>query len=58
VTPSLPSQKAIKPELLTGAQKLAKALRVCEKKPKKQRASCEKQAHNKYSTVVSKAKKR
>ncbi len=36
----------IKP--LTKAQKLAKALKVCKKEHKKQRASCEKQAKKKY----------
>jgi hypothetical protein len=35
---------ATKPEPLTNRQKLAKALKLCEKKPKKQRAACEKHA--------------
>ena len=33
----------------TNAQKLAKALKACEKKPKHQRAKCERQAHEKYA---------
>jgi hypothetical protein len=36
------------PKHTTKAQKLAKALKVCKKKPKSKRASCEKQAHKKY----------
>jgi hypothetical protein len=36
------------PKALTGAQKLANALKACAKKPKKQRASCEAQAHKRY----------
>ena len=35
---------------LTNGQKLARALRLCAKKPKKQRASCRKQAHKRYGT--------
>ena len=47
-----------KTRVLTNAQKLAKALQLCAKKPKKQRASCSKQAHKKYGTTALKAKKR
>ncbi len=36
------------PKTLTGARKLANALKECAKKPKKQRASCEAQAHKRY----------
>jgi hypothetical protein len=43
--------KTIKLETLTNAQKLAKALKVCDKKPKKQWASCKKQAEKKYATT-------
>jgi hypothetical protein len=39
---------ATKPQSLTNAQKLAKALKLCEKKPKKQRPSCRRQAEKKY----------
>lgn len=42
-----------KPESLTKAQKLADALKACERKPTKQRAACEKQARKKYSAAVS-----
>ncbi|MGD0451985.1 MAG: hypothetical protein ABSB69_00170 [Solirubrobacteraceae bacterium] len=38
----------------TNAQKLAKALKLCEKKPKKQRSSCKKQAEKKYATTKKK----
>jgi hypothetical protein len=37
---------------LTNGRKLAKALRACGKKPKKQRASCKKQAHKKYGATT------
>jgi hypothetical protein len=40
-----------KPKASTNAQKLAKALKVCAKKPKNQRASCKKQAEKKYATT-------
>ena len=43
---------------LTSAQKLAKALKACEKKPKSKRPACEKQARRKYGTAASGAKKR
>jgi hypothetical protein len=43
---------------LTNAQKLAKALKLCAKKPTKRRATCKKQAHKKYGTTALKAKKR
>ena len=51
--------ETIKLKSLTNAQKLAKALKTCEKKPKDKRAVCEKQAqaHTKYGTAASKAKK-
>ena len=39
----------------TNAQKLAKALKLCEKKPKKKRAACESQARKKYP-IKSKSK--
>lgn len=42
----------------TNAQKLAKAVRACKHKPKKQRARCVKQAHERYGTTASKAMKR
>jgi hypothetical protein len=44
-----------KSKVLTNAQKLAKALKVCGRKPKKQRASCKKHAHNKYGKTASKS---
>ncbi len=42
---------------LTNAQKLANALKLCKKKPTKQRVSCEKQAKKKYAPKP-KAKKK
>jgi hypothetical protein len=42
---------------LTDTQKLAKALKACAKKPKRQRANCEKQARKKYALPRKRAKK-
>jgi hypothetical protein len=50
VTPSL------KMTVLTNAQKLAKAVKACKRKPKWQRASCVKAAHKKYGKAATKAK--
>jgi Fibronectin type III domain len=50
----LPSVDKPKATVSTDAQKLAKALKLCEKKPKKQRASCKKQAEKKYATTKKK----
>jgi len=41
---------------LTKAQKLANAVKACRKKPKRQRARCEKQARKKYGTAKRAAK--
>jgi hypothetical protein len=41
---------------LTNAQKLASALKVCKRKPKKQRAGCERNARKKYRTKSKKKK--
>jgi hypothetical protein len=41
----------------TKAQKLANALKVCEKKPPSKRAACERQARNKYGAVAKKSKR-
>ncbi|HEV7162325.1 MAG TPA: fibronectin type III domain-containing protein [Solirubrobacteraceae bacterium] len=45
------------PTPLTRAQKLAKALKECKKKPKHKRASCESQARKKYGAKKKKKKK-
>jgi hypothetical protein len=39
-----------KPKPMTSQQRLAKALRACGKKPKRQRAGCKRRAHRKYAT--------
>ena len=49
------SKPAGKP--LTRAQKLAKALKACKKKPKRLRLSCERQARKSYGTVKASGKK-
>lgn len=41
----------VKPKSLTRADKLAKALKACERKPKKKRRSCEAQAKKKYGAT-------
>jgi DNA-binding beta-propeller fold protein YncE len=45
------STPATTPKSLTSAQKLSNALKGCKKKPKQQRATCEKQAHKKYGSA-------
>jgi hypothetical protein len=40
--------KAAKPKSLSRAQKLAKALKVCKRKPKRERAGCKKSARRRY----------
>jgi hypothetical protein len=47
-----------KAKSLTRAQKLAKALKACKKKPKGKRAACQRQARKKYAPVRKKAKKK
>jgi WD40-like Beta Propeller Repeat len=54
---NFPAPPKVVAKPLTRAQKLAAALKVCAKRPKKQRASCQKRAHARYPTVKSKAKK-
>jgi hypothetical protein len=49
--------KKVSPKHLARTQKLSKALKTCAKKPKRKRAACQKQAHEKYATTASKAKK-
>ncbi len=46
---SSPIKTTTKPKSLTKAQKLANALNACESKPKKQRATCKRQARKKYN---------
>jgi hypothetical protein len=43
--------KTTKLEAPTNPQKLAKALKLCDKKPKKQRPSCKRQAEKKYAAT-------
>jgi hypothetical protein len=56
ITPPAPAAPAPvakpKAKVLSRAQKLARALRVCRKKPKKRRAACEKQARHAYASVT------
>ena len=47
-----------KTRALTNARKLTKALTACDRKPRKRRASCVRQAHKKYDTTGTKTKKR
>jgi hypothetical protein len=41
---------------LTRAQKLAKALKACQKKSKKKRPACKRQSHKRYGPIKSKAR--
>jgi hypothetical protein len=52
--PSLasPFVKPVKPKALTRAQKLAKALKRCEKEPKRKHSACEMYAKKKYATAA------
>jgi hypothetical protein len=43
---------------LTNAQRLVKALKACKRKAKRQRPSCAKQAHRKYTTAAKKRQNR
>lgn len=43
--------KKVSPKHPARTQKLSKALKACEKKPKKQRASCKRQAEKKYAAT-------
>jgi hypothetical protein len=54
IAPPPPAVVKPKSKLLTGAQKLAKALKVCAKdKKKSKRAKCQKQARQKYGVKKS-----
>jgi DNA-binding beta-propeller fold protein YncE len=46
------------PKVLTNAQKLAAALKACKKEPKTKRASCQKQARQRYGPVKQKSKQK
>ncbi|HEY3960356.1 MAG TPA: SMP-30/gluconolactonase/LRE family protein [Solirubrobacteraceae bacterium] len=48
----VPPPKEVVPDTLTRAQHLAKALAACNRKPKKQRAACKRQARRKYGPVT------
>jgi hypothetical protein len=52
-----PLQKTGEPKALTKAQKLLRVLKQCKKEPKRKRAACAKQAHQKYASVAEKSKK-
>jgi plastocyanin len=56
-TPTTPSTTTTTPKptaAATRAKKLAKALKVCKKKPKDKRAACIKRAHKRYGPVKKK----
>jgi hypothetical protein len=57
VTPSVALPKE-PPRKLTRAQKLARALKACAKKPKKRRAACRRAAQKRYGPSKAKAKKK
>ena len=46
-----PAKVSVKPKSLTRAEKLAKALNACERKPKKKRRSCQGQAKKRYGAT-------
>jgi hypothetical protein len=51
-SPVSPLQKIVEPKALTKAHKLSKALKLCKKEPKRKRAACRKQAHQKDASVA------
>jgi hypothetical protein len=53
-SPGLQVPKITKLDALTNAQKRSKALKVCKRKPKRQRASCMKHAHTNHGTAIKK----
>lgn len=44
-----------KPATPTGAQRLSRALLACQRKPKRQRASCDRRAHRRYHMAIVRA---
>lgn len=50
VTPQAPSKTSAKKRALTKAQKLARALKTCAKRPRRKRLACEKQARRQFGT--------
>jgi hypothetical protein len=48
----------VKPRPLTRAQKLARALKACTKRPKKKRRACRAEARRRYGPIRTKAKRR
>jgi hypothetical protein len=57
-TLTLSSAKATEAKALTNAQKLTDALKVCKRRPAKQRASCDKRALKRYGVTTKKKAKR
>ena len=53
---AFPKEATVTPGKLTRAQKLAKALKACAKKPKRKRAACRRSAHKKYGSKRKKKK--
>jgi hypothetical protein len=49
---SISSAPGVKPKSLTRAQKLARALAACSKKPKRKRGSCKRQARARYGSAA------
>jgi hypothetical protein len=56
--PAQPAPKLAAPKPATRAQKLAKALKTCSKKPKRKRAACRRRARRLYGPVKHKAIRR
>ena len=52
-----PPKTTHKPRALTRAQKLSRALKACAKKPRRQRALCQKRARSQYGVKHKTAKK-
>jgi hypothetical protein len=52
-----PKTAGTKTKTLTNSHKLANALKACKRKPKKQRAACQRQAHKRYGSAKRRGKK-
>ena len=55
---SSPVHTTTKSEVTGNALKLERALKMCEKRAKRQRASCKKRAHKRYATTAKKTNKK
>lgn len=58
VESTVPVKPKAKPKALTRAQKLVRALKACEKRSKRERARCERQARKRYGSAAKQSDRR